>query len=79
MNQSTTTEIPRRRSIRTVWAAARHERVARRAARSSRERLAAELAAYSTPADQNDLNALLDSYADAEVGELRDLLNRRAA
>lgn len=40
------------------------------------ERLAAELADYTTDADRNDLNALLDDYSDNDAAEVRDLLNR---
>lgn len=51
----------------------------RSAAEAERRRLAAELADYTTQAQVNDLNALLDSYPDDEVAEIRDLLNRNVA
>jgi hypothetical protein len=67
-----------RRSLRfpALWAETRDRLIARRNAEVARERLAAELADYATPAERNDLNALLDHYPDAEVAELRNLLNR---
>ena len=37
-------------------------------------RLRRELAAYSTPAERRDLEALLVQYSDQEAGELRDIL-----
>lgn len=48
---------------------------ARKADRTERRRLASELADYRTQADRNDLNALLDTYPDHEVAEIRELLN----
>ena len=63
----------------TLWAGARSELSARHTAHTARERLTVELADYATPADRNDLNALLDSYPDQDVAELRALLNRRSA
>jgi hypothetical protein len=50
---------------------------ARRADRVERRRLADELAVYTTQADRNDLNALLDTYPDSAVAEIRELLNAR--
>jgi hypothetical protein len=49
----------------------------RRADRLERRRLLAELTDYSTQAERNDLNALLDTYPDDEVAEIRELLNSR--
>ena len=69
----------KQQSIASLWATARSERTARRAGESTRRRLVSELADYRTTADRNDLNALLDTYPDAEVAEIRDILNRTAA
>ena len=70
-------ESPRRiLRFPTLWTATREKIAARRAAESARRQLSLELADYATAADRNDLNALLDSYPDTEVAELRDLLNR---
>ena len=43
-----------------------------------RTRLAAELAAYSTPAQRQDLAATLDQYADSATGEIRQILAAQA-
>jgi len=42
--------------------------------RRSHARLRRELAAYSTPAERRDLEALLEQYSDQEAGELRAIL-----
>jgi hypothetical protein len=46
----------------------------RRANRRRRRALAAELAAYTSQSDLNDLGALLDSYPDGQTQEIRDIL-----
>jgi hypothetical protein len=48
-------------------------------ARTRRRALERELAAYSTPAQRQDLEATLDRYPDDAAGELRDILARQAA
>jgi hypothetical protein len=64
-----TTNLPQqRRPLRDTVTARRADRVERR-------RLAAELADYTTQAERNDLNALLDTYPDHEVAPIRELLN----
>jgi ribosomal 50S subunit-associated protein YjgA (DUF615 family) len=77
MTHSETKHLTRR--IPALWADARAERARRRAAEAARARLLSELAGYASPADRNDLNALLDNYPDPDVAELRDLLNRPVA
>jgi hypothetical protein len=62
--------------LSSLWATARQDLAARRTAGAARDRLRAELADYATPAERNDLNALLDTYPDAQVAEVRELLNR---
>jgi hypothetical protein len=42
--------------------------------RKRQRRLRRELAAYSTPAERRDLEALLCSYSDGDTGELRAIL-----
>ncbi len=42
-----------------------------RAARSALER---ELASYNSPADLNDLHAILDRYSDQETAQIRRIL-----
>jgi hypothetical protein len=63
----------------SLWVVARQDRAERRARVTARRRLASELADYTSQTDRNDLNALLDTYPDAQVAEIRDLLNRDAA
>lgn len=71
------TETPNR--ISSLWVVARQDRAERRARVTARRRLASELADYTSQTDRNDLNALLDTYPDTQVGEIRDLLNRDVA
>ena len=52
----------------------RAEVMLRRANSLRRRRLAAELAAYSSPHDQADLDAMLDSCPDAQTVEIRRIL-----
>jgi hypothetical protein len=66
-----------RNSLSPLWAAARNELRARRAARASRKTLERELASYTTPAEQNELDAVLERYPDDEVAEIRHIINRR--
>ena len=42
--------------------------------RKRQRRLRREMAAYSTPAERRDLEALLSSYSDNDTGELRTIL-----
>jgi hypothetical protein len=79
VNQSTTKELNMRHRLPMLWATARDELAARRASLAARRRLASEMAVYTTQSDRNDLNALLDSYPDGQVTEIRDLLNRQIA
>jgi len=44
-----------------------------------RRELERELAAYSTPDQRCDLEAILDRYPDSATGELREILARQAA
>jgi hypothetical protein len=65
--------------ISSLWVAARQDRAERRARATARRRLASEIADYTSQTDRNDLNALLDTYPDTQVAEIRDLLNRDVA
>jgi hypothetical protein len=49
------------------------------AAGPRRRELERELAAYSTPDQRCDLEAILDRYPDSATGELREILARQAA
>jgi hypothetical protein len=57
-------------------AVSREDRRAARAARSSLER---DLAGYTSPADLNDLDAILDRYSDEETTEIRRISAARRA
>jgi hypothetical protein len=46
-------------------------------ASAQRRALERELAAYSTPAQRRDLDAILDRYPDGDTRELRDILARQ--
>ena len=48
----------------------RASRQARRALRARRDRLRAELASYSTPAERAELEAMLERHTDEEVAQL---------
>jgi hypothetical protein len=49
-----------------------------RADRAERHLLEHELAAYATPAERTDLEALLDQYPDAEAEPVREIVTRQA-
>jgi hypothetical protein len=68
-----------RNSLSPLWSAARDEIRTRRAARAARQTLERELASYSTPAEQNELDAILDRYPTDEVAEIRRIINRGRA
>jgi uncharacterized membrane protein YccC len=66
-----------RNSLSPLWAAARDELRTRRAVRASRKILERQLASYTTPAEQNELDAILERYPADEVAEIRKIINRR--
>jgi hypothetical protein len=69
-----------RNSLSPRWSAARDELRTRRAVRASRKTLERELASFSTPAEQTELDAILDRYPADNVAEIRRIVNRcRAA
>ena len=51
----------------------------RRAARAARTSLKHDLAAYTSPADLDDLDAMLDRYSDEDTAEIRRILAARRA
>ena len=51
----------------------------RAANRQRRRRLGAELSAYASHSDLNDLHALLDTYPDGQTQEIRQILYRQQA
>ncbi len=77
-----TSEQPKmehRTSLSLRWAAARDDLQARRAARASRRTLVRELASYTTPAEQHELDAILqraDPDAAAEIRSIIEIIPR---
>ena len=51
----------------------------RRAAHERRQRLARELAAYSSPADRLELDLILGRHSEEDAAEIQALLNSQAA
>jgi len=49
-----------------------------RDARIARAALERELASYTSPADLNDLHAILDRYSDRETADIRRILARQS-
>ncbi|GLY17833.1 hypothetical protein LWF15_26545 [Kineosporia rhizophila] len=50
----------------------------RRMVRQRSRRLAEELASYSTPAERQELDAILSRHTEDEIAELESLLNNQA-
>lgn len=57
---------------------ARAVRAARHAGTRRQQALERDLAGFTSPSEIRDLQATLDRYPDAEAGELREILARRA-
>lgn len=51
----------------------------RKMVRQRSRRLAEELASYSTPAERQELDAILSRHTETEIAELETLLNSQAA
>jgi hypothetical protein len=56
----------------------RATRTVRAAQRQRRRQLERELAAYASPADRLELEAILDRYPAGQTGELRTILARQS-
>jgi len=65
-----------RTSLSSRWTAARDDLSNRRASRASRETLERELASYSTPAEQNELSAILDRADPDAAAAIRPMIHR---
>jgi hypothetical protein len=65
-------------SLSPSWAAARDELRSRRASHTAHENLARELATYATPADQSELEAILDRADPDAADEIRSMIRRVA-
>jgi hypothetical protein len=59
------------------WTALRKEFRGARAAHAARKSLEHELAGYTSPADLNDLDAILDRHSDEETAGIRSILAAR--
>ena len=60
-----------------LWAGVRYEIRARRAERASRKALECDLASYTTPAERNELDAILGRYDEDEIADIRRITDRR--
>jgi hypothetical protein len=65
------------RAIRRSGTAARREEA--RAARAARTALERDLAAYTSPRDLDDLDAILGRYSEEETADIRRILAARRA
>jgi hypothetical protein len=63
-------------SLSPLWTAARDDLRSRRASRAARETLVRELASYSTPAEENELDAILDRADPDAADEIRRMIHR---
>ncbi len=62
------------RPIASLWTAVRAQIRETRDERTERAQLERELGAYTSPADLDDLYAILDRYSDQETAEIRRIL-----
>ena len=79
MEHRTSLSMEHRTSLSQLWTAARDDLSNRRASRASRKTLERELASYSTPAEQNELNAILDRANPDAAAKIRPMIHRRVA
>ena len=66
-------------SFSPILAAAREDLRSRRASRAARMTLVRELAGYSTPAEQIEMDAILDRADPDAADEVRQLIHRSLA
>ncbi len=62
------------RPIASLWTAVRTQIREIRDERAERAQLERELGNYTSPADLNDLYAILDRYSDQETADIRRIL-----
>ncbi len=65
------------RAARASLTASKREH--RRPARTARKSLERDLAVYTSPADLNELEAILERYSDEETADIRRILAARRA
>jgi hypothetical protein len=58
----------------SLWTSVRTQLREGREGRAGRAQLERELASYNSPADLDDLHAILDRYSDRETKEIRRIL-----
>ena len=71
--------MARRISLSTILADARDGLRSSRASRAARMTLVRELAGYSTPAEQIEMDAILDSADPDAADQIRDMIQRSFA
>lgn len=69
-------KLAHRTSLSLLWNAARDDLHTRRASRASRQTLERELASYTTPAEQHELDAILDRADPDASAEIRRIIHR---
>lgn len=62
------------RPITSLWTTVRTRLRDSRDAHTARAALQRELASYNSPADLDDLHAILDRYSDQETADIRRIL-----
>ena len=62
------------RPITSLWTTLRTQLRDSRDAHSARAALQRELASYNSPADLDDLHAILDRYSDQDTADIRRIL-----
>ena len=62
------------RPLTSLWTTVRTQLRDSRDAHAARTALQRELASYNSPADLNDLHAILDRYSDQETADIRRIL-----
>jgi hypothetical protein len=67
------------RPMPTLLATVRDELRSQRARRAAHRQLARELASYTTPAELDELDAVLDRYDEDQVADIRRILHQRRA
>jgi hypothetical protein len=65
--------------ITSLWTTVRTQLRESRDTHAERAALARELASYTSPADQDDLYAILDRYSDQETADIRRILAAQAS
>jgi len=69
-------KMDHRISLSPLWSAVRDDLRTRRASRAYGKTLERELASYSTPAEQNELNAILERADPDAAADIRRIIHR---